>query len=338
MANQDDLALIADRIRQLAPATETHNGKMLASVHRMTCEADQRGAFADVRLAPLRDYFDDRLERRPFGSVSWNMFAALHWLADNAAAIGVAYPSDLPSIAIKHWCLAFPKADCVRPHVHAFATLIESGGRRGALDDAEFVFRPDGNGYFIRGLGEEGHVTAKGAKGLHDIFRVIQSPGVPVPMLELDAGGGTVRLEGDRHSKQLATHEMTLDEIRAKRNEFSQQIAESTDPNEQSELVGQLKDFEETVKGLFGKRGRTGKRTIRDLNNPNDKLRSRIHKRIRDACDSLENSKPKSFPKLAEHFRLTICAAGAGMRYSPGVPDMRWETKPTSHPKSYGVT
>ncbi len=129
MASQNELALIADRIRQLAPATETHNGKMLGSVHRMTCEADQRGAFADVRLAPLRDYFDDRLERRPFGSASWNMFAALHWLADNAAAIGVAYPTNLPSIAIKHWCLAFPKADCVRPHVHAFADLIEAAGR-----------------------------------------------------------------------------------------------------------------------------------------------------------------------------------------------------------------
>lgn len=132
MANQDELALIADQIRQLAPATETHNGKMLASVHRMTCEADQRGAFADVRLAPLRDYFDDRLERRPFGSASWNMFAALHWLADNAVAVGVVYPTDLPSIAMKHWGLAFPKADCVRPHVHAFANLIEAAGRRDA--------------------------------------------------------------------------------------------------------------------------------------------------------------------------------------------------------------
>ncbi|MFM9961845.1 MAG: hypothetical protein ACKV2Q_11540 [Planctomycetaceae bacterium] len=131
MANQDDLAVIADRIRQLAPATEMHNGKMLANVHRMTCEADQRGAFADVRLAPLRDYFDDRLERRPFGSASWNMFAALHWLAGNAAAIGVAYPTDLPSIAMKHWGLAFPKADCVRPHVHAFAKLIEAAERGG---------------------------------------------------------------------------------------------------------------------------------------------------------------------------------------------------------------
>ena len=103
--------------------------------------------------------------------------------------------------------------DDTKPKGTAGESSAEADGQGGKADERkgpedtppvepEFVFRPDGDGYHLKGFGENGHVTAKGAKGLRDLYRLVQTPGVPVPMLELDAGLGAERLPGDAQSRQ----------------------------------------------------------------------------------------------------------------------------------------
>ena len=147
-------------------------------------------------------------------------------------------------------------------------------GQGGEADDAEFVFRPDGDGYFVRGFGEQGHVTAKGAKGLHDIFRLVQSPGVPVPMLELDAGVGTQQLDGDSHSQQPVADSKTRQDITAKRKQLQADIDNADTEVERNESRAELETLDAEAVKLFGLAGKP-----RDLNNPNDQLRPKLLKR-----------------------------------------------------------
>ncbi len=206
-----------------------------------------------------------------------------------------------------------------------------AAGDSGDVTESEFVFQPDGDGYFLRGFGEEGHVTATGATGLHDIYRLVQSPGVPVPMLELDAGRGAKHLGGDSQSKQPIANSQTRQDITDKRRDLQTEIERADSELDKSELHDELEKLNAGASKLFGLKGMP-----RDVNNPNDKLRPKIHGRIGDACEKLKTCKPKPFPKIAEHFKLTTGATdGACFVYKPGIPNLLWRTEPTSKPQTY---
>ena len=215
------------------------------------------------------------------------------------------------------------------PRAESTGSLANDNGDDPA-SESDFVFRPDGDGYFLRGFCEEGHVTSKGAIGLHDIFRLVQSPGVPVPMLELDAGPGTQRRSGDSQSKQPIADSQTREDIAQKRSELLAAIERADSELERQELQEELESLETEAAKLFGLNGEP-----RDVNNPNNKLRPKIHGRIRDACQKLKTCQPKPFPLMAEHFELAIGAEGACFTYTPGIPNLHWQTEPTSKPKTY---
>lgn len=186
--------------------------------------------------------------------------------------------------------------------------------------DSEYVFRPDGNGYFIRGLGEEGRVFAKGAKGLHDIFRLIQSASVPVPMLELDAGAGTKRLPGDSRSKQFVANQQTKQDIAAKRKQLQADLAKADSELERAELQDELDELNTEATKLFGIGGKP-----RDLNDPTGRLRSKLLSRITTACQRM---KDEGLKELGSHFDLTIGSEGGCLVYRPSLPNIIWDTEP----------
>lgn len=188
-------------------------------------------------------------------------------------------------------------------------------------DEPEFVFLPDGDGYFLKGFGEQGRISASGAKGLHDLFRLVQTPGVGVPMFELINGPGAELFEGDSYSKQPAAEKMTINEIKKKRQQFKEDIEEAVDPNEKSRLEGELKDYESSVAGLFGKTSRNGKMKVRDVNNPIDNHRPTLMKRIRTACEKLRKENLK---KIADDFDRAVSSTYGCMIYRPAVEGLTW--------------
>ncbi len=204
----------------------------------------------------------------------------------------------------------------------AATSICEDAKPKGTADDepteAEFVFRPDGDGYYLTGFGEAGHVTAKGAKGLHDLYRLVQTPGVPVPMIELDAGPGVERLPGDAQSRQPIGDGRTFADIAAKRRQLMADIEAADSDLERDELQTELGKLETEAKKMKGINGKA-----RDLNNANNRLRSNIHGRIATAC---ERMKECQLPRLADHFANTCSADGAFYIYAPGTHDMGWDT------------
>ena len=191
--------------------------------------------------------------------------------------------------------------------------------------EAEFVFRPDGDGYFIKGFGEQGHFSAKGAKGLHDLYRVFQSPGFRVPMLELDAGPGVTQAEGDERSNQPMLDHDGFKNIAEKLRRLRVDIdgIDSTSPDSDMERGELVTKRDELLAELNKVRGKGGK--VRDLNASDlNRMKSNISGRIKTVCKQIE----KRYPLLSKHFRDTTGAVnGVFYVYTPGVPDMRWDTE-----------
>jgi hypothetical protein len=183
---------------------------------------------------------------------------------------------------------------------------------------AEFVFRPDGDGYFLRGFGEEGHVTATGAKGLHDIFLLVQSADGLVPMIELDAGPGARRLAGDLQTKQPIANRQTRDDITTKRRGLQADIASADTELERSELQAELEKLEAEAAKMFGLNGKS-----RDLNNPINRLRPTLLKRKKTACNLLRN---RNLTELGDHFDLAIGSEGSCLAYRPEIKNIVWDT------------
>lgn len=183
--------------------------------------------------------------------------------------------------------------------------------------EAEFVFRPDGDGYYLKGFGESGRISARDAIGLHDLFRLVQTPGVPVTMVELDAGPGVERLPGDTQSRQLVGDGQTFADIKSTRRQLLADIANADSDLERSELQGQLDRLEEAAKKMKGRNGKA-----RDLNNPLDKLRPKLLKRIATARNAMRDN--AKLPSLAEHFWLTVSSKAGCMVYRPAVEGLRW--------------
>lgn len=200
-------------------------------------------------------------------------------------------------------------------------TLVGGDGSNGKQPiEAEFVFRPDGDGYFLKWPGEQGHVPAGRAKGLHDFFRIIQFAGVPVPMLELEAGLGTERAKGDGRSRQFVADGETNTQLAAKRKELKVDIEAAESDMERNELLAELDKLEAGAKAMKGLKGKP-----RDLNNPNDLLRPKFLDRKTTAVARIREC---GLPNLADHFDLAVTTKQGGLLYSPGVSNLCWDTSP----------
>jgi hypothetical protein len=187
-------------------------------------------------------------------------------------------------------------------------------------DKASFAFQPDGDGYFVRGFGERGHVTAKGVKGLHDIFRLVQTPGVLTPMLELDGGVGTNQLHGDRHSRQPVANCKTRRDIGLKRSQLVADIENADTDLERDELREELENLDAGTRSMYGLRGKA-----RDLNNPTARLRAKLLARKSRACKHLMNS---GLTKLAGHLDCSIGSEGDCLVYRSTTQNIAWDTEP----------
>ena len=174
----------------------------------------------------------------------------------------------------------------------------------------ECFFAPDGDGYYLAGFGESGHLTDK--KGFAAIAQLIASPDVPVSMLDLV--GANQPLRNDRHScqpvmdqegLQQAQHELRelyadLDKARSENNTFEAEQA-------QQEIDGILANLKTAI-GLRGK--------IRDLNCIYNTLRARIYGQLNTVYEAMRAAKP-SMKKLANHFDNSIKAKDGEFVYRP---------------------
>lgn len=208
-------------------------------------------------------------------------------------------------------------------------TLVELAFPKGVENERhpEFVFAPSGDGYFIRGFGESGNISAKACKGLHQIFMLVQSPGLPVAMTDLMSAGEHRRdiSQLRQRSRQVLPAEVQKGTSRqpsvtregrdAIASELQRTNAEleaalnAGDAVEADICREHIKQVSATLRAMLGK----GRRA-RDVNSVANKLRPSIRRALNRAYDNMRESKPP-MRQLADHFEPLISAEGEGFVY-----------------------
>ncbi|MFM9963600.1 MAG: hypothetical protein ACKV2Q_20525 [Planctomycetaceae bacterium] len=157
MAAKDDLAFIAQRIRNLADS-QPKDDLFLTAVWRLVRKATDIGAFAEVHFTEFKTSFDSQRESETYNSrnrhgvmsapinrLPLTMLEAMKWLAETD--IGLSIPADLPklgdfeshSLVIRRGGggieshIQYPSRDTLRPHVEFLASLIEAAGQGGNM-------------------------------------------------------------------------------------------------------------------------------------------------------------------------------------------------------------
>jgi hypothetical protein len=175
----------------------------------------------------------------------------------------------------------------------------------------EWYFAPSGDGYYLAGFGEFGHLSGR-YKGLSDIARLIQTPGQLVPMLDLD--GASEAAKADRHSRQPVAEKEDLAKARRDLRELKEDLAKAVRENNTVDADVTRREIEEQESLLKSATGRGGK--LRDLNNLFGRLRPKIHGRLQTAYEKLRGATPP-MTRLANHFEASIESQGSGFIYQP---------------------
>jgi hypothetical protein len=184
---------------------------------------------------------------------------------------------------------------------------------------AEWCFVPSGNGYFIAGFGESGHLSSY--KGLSDIARLIKTPGVAVPMMELEGTGEQAR--NDRRTPQPAVDGTGRRQIVERLQELRWDLEKAERENNTVDADVARAEIDQLEASLASAHGIGGK--VRDLNNLYNKLRPRIHGRLRTVYNAMQEADPP-MKRLAEHFGLSISSeGGSGFIYRPASDPPAWQ-------------
>ena len=198
---------------------------------------------------------------------------------------------------------------------------------------APFVLARDGRMWFVRAFGREG--LFPDLTGFKLLDKLLRSPGVPLPMIELLRDDDTLPLvrhsvNNDDHlaekvadaglSTGAAKPEPVLDrqaeaEIKREIARLQREIEEAdndVDRRDSQCRLDKLRAYYQKMKGFNGK--------ARPLGDSTDKLRARIFKLIKTVCDNLRAS---GMDQLADHFRSPIIRATAKASYTyfqpPGI-------------------
>lgn len=169
----------------------------------------------------------------------------------------------------------------------------------------EFEFIPEGNGYTIRGFGESGHLA--NLKGLHDIAKLIRTPGIPVHMGELD--GVTQANEREKRSEQPVYDPEGMKRIGDRMRRLQEEIDTADNDVEREDSERELNKLRKAFNAdvFRGKGNKGGKSKVRDLNSPYDLLRSKIYDRLKTVYEKMRRAVP-SMKQLASHFEQSIHA------------------------------
>jgi hypothetical protein len=209
----------------------------------------------------------------------------------------------------------------VHPTVHVHLDKAEvDAGQAGATNhepaaakpQAEWVFARDGNGFWVAGCSERGHVN--GLVGFRHIESLLQQAGKPTSMVTLVGDGGADESQIEPQSRQPAVDRVGRDRIRDQLREYDEQIAEAERSGRAGE-VAMLRDEKEALsRSLLADLGLGGQ--PRDINSRVGKLRPRIHAALRRAYAALRKAQPP-LSRLADHFELSIRSEGVAFIYAP---------------------
>jgi len=182
-----------------------------------------------------------------------------------------------------------------------------SRGREGPYEVRhwhEYVYVETGDGYFIRAFGDEHHFS--GHLGFNYIAKLIATPGVPVPMRELE-GQELQRTLADPHSPQPIMDNEAIQAAKRSWTDLEGELEKALDDNDSSAAERIRIEKTKLEQQVLRDTGRTSTGQRRDLNNPFEKIRPRIHSAMNTAYKKLRKAGP-SMQRLADHLKKSIGA------------------------------
>ena len=223
--------------------------------------------------------------------------------------------------------------EVLRGDYPAFATelvrhLPEQGTQVTDDGESEYIFRRDGDGWFIRAFGVEGHFRR--LVGFEYLERLIKAAGQLVPMNELVAAAATRKRvsAADAAAAGLASDGTSFEPLVDEQavEALKKEIEETVAVIRQAERVGDVTQAEiyrnqlAKLEGQYKAVTRPGGK-LRGFRTEIDRLRPMIHDSIRTACDKLRSVGMK---ETAAHFEVSIRAEGDSFIYSPS-PPILWQ-------------
>jgi hypothetical protein len=209
---------------------------------------------------------------------------------------------------------ALPEVEKESPPAGAMSEARE----RGEGGASEFVFEESGNGYYIAGFGEAGHVSD--LVGLDTLVRIIfTSVGVSPFELLYEAP----KLLDPRSRQPIAE----LGEIKHWRKEEARLKDEVDTAENDVDREDSQRQLEIIRKQILEAVSVSGKKPAHDLNSALAKNRSAVHDRLKTVYMKMNDADP-SMKKLAKHFKASIRCRGGLFRYEPAsAPVWKRETK-----------
>jgi len=194
------------------------------------------------------------------------------------------------------------------------STAMPPGEATPQKPEPDFCFRRDGDGWFIRAFGKEGHF--KNRKGFHYIALLIERAGKPVPMAEFIA-----KAEGhspDPKRTPLAESWQPVLDREAKQS-LKDHLVKLTADIKQAEERGDFtsadvlrKEFERLSGYLLADTQPNGK--AKSFSTTSKRMAEAVRKAISRVYDALRQS---GFDKLADHFEAYISAEEFSYVYRP---------------------
>ncbi|HVA46154.1 MAG TPA: hypothetical protein VNH11_07250 [Pirellulales bacterium] len=191
-------------------------------------------------------------------------------------------------------------------------------GEQGEGTGEQFIFARDGDGYFVKGFGESGHV--KGMVGFNHVAKLIAQPGTPILMTELLGAGDAA---ADQRSRQPAMDAQAKRQANERLQELEREIDDAKACNDAARQERAMEEKERYVEQLKAAAGVLGK--DRDINSQVDKHRPRILGAVKRACDALRKSTPPMI-ELANHFQAGISTEGDTVVYRAGA-SLSWRDR-----------
>ena len=194
--------------------------------------------------------------------------------------------------------------------------------------ESEYIFRRDGDGWFIRAFGEQGHFSQ--SAGFDRLARLVRAGGRPVAMTNLIAGRGVKKptAAADAAAAELTPNNSTsaplvdeeaIQKIGKKVKELNDAIKEAEHEGDVTLAEVYRKELGDLVGYLKAATQPSGK--TRKFRTEIDRLRPAIHQSINRACQQLRNA---GMTTTANHFEVSIRSEGDSFIYSPS-PPIPWQ-------------
>jgi len=191
-----------------------------------------------------------------------------------------------------------------------------------ASEQPEYVLRRDGDGWFVRAFGVEGHFKA--LRGFECLARLLAQPGVSAPLAYLAAedSGAALKFATTGQVAETVIDKEALKQYHDEIKDYDALIEQALRDGREGDAEHlrterrHLSDHIAEVTGLGGK--------LRHNKSEQGKIRDQIRKALDRAYKTLRQAKPP-LNDLADHLQAFIQPTDEGFIYNP-TPPIDWRT------------